>query len=207
MAITNQWIFIHFSVLQTMRRSSSSWSRSRELWTLGSSFSRTSSKRQLGNGFNPVPLLLIQIICDYSVFHRTCVALDFCCWSQGCNQQQNICVLSHNTENMNVKTSQLFPLNKWKITFVFCRFKKRVLIEQLENFLEEIHNRSMNMNHVDPLWDRRDPRLNLLIMNPTTPPSPPLPPPCGDETASSSRIFHPSGGLSSFMCWFTHSMN
>ncbi|XP_054643815.1 integrator complex subunit 6 isoform X1 [Dunckerocampus dactyliophorus] len=32
-----------------------------------------------------------------------------------------------------------------------ARFKKRVLIEQLENFLEEIHNRSNNMNHVDPL--------------------------------------------------------
>lgn len=31
------------------------------------------------------------------------------------------------------------------------RFKKRVLIEQLENFLEEIHNRSNNMNHVDTL--------------------------------------------------------
>ncbi|XP_060944627.1 integrator complex subunit 6 [Limanda limanda] len=30
-----------------------------------------------------------------------------------------------------------------------ARFKKRVLIEQLENFLEEIHIRSMNMNHVD----------------------------------------------------------
>lgn len=29
------------------------------------------------------------------------------------------------------------------------RFKKRVLIEQLENFLEEIHNRATNMNHVD----------------------------------------------------------
>ncbi|KAI9518749.1 Integrator complex subunit 6 [Dissostichus eleginoides] len=32
-----------------------------------------------------------------------------------------------------------------------ARFKKRVLIEQLENFLEEIHTRSMNMNHVDTL--------------------------------------------------------
>ncbi|CAB1437246.1 unnamed protein product [Pleuronectes platessa] len=32
-----------------------------------------------------------------------------------------------------------------------ARFKKRVLIEQLENFLEEIHIRSMNMNIVDPL--------------------------------------------------------
>ncbi|KAM4597584.1 integrator complex subunit 6-like [Polymixia lowei] len=32
-----------------------------------------------------------------------------------------------------------------------ARFKKRVLIEQLENFLEEIHNRSNNMNHVDTL--------------------------------------------------------
>lgn len=31
------------------------------------------------------------------------------------------------------------------------RFKKRVLIEQLENFLEEIHNRATNMNHVDTL--------------------------------------------------------
>ncbi|XP_061923345.1 integrator complex subunit 6 isoform X1 [Entelurus aequoreus] len=31
-----------------------------------------------------------------------------------------------------------------------ARFKKRVLIEQLENFLEEIHNRS-TMNHVDAL--------------------------------------------------------
>lgn len=31
------------------------------------------------------------------------------------------------------------------------RFKKRVLIEQLENFLEEIHNRSNNMNHLEPL--------------------------------------------------------
>uniref|UniRef100_A0A3Q2YJK3 Integrator complex subunit 6 n=1 Tax=Hippocampus comes TaxID=109280 RepID=A0A3Q2YJK3_HIPCM len=31
-----------------------------------------------------------------------------------------------------------------------ARFKKRVLIEQLENLLEEIHNRS-NMNHVDAL--------------------------------------------------------
>uniref|UniRef100_A0A8C5EBS2 VWFA domain-containing protein n=1 Tax=Gouania willdenowi TaxID=441366 RepID=A0A8C5EBS2_GOUWI len=30
-----------------------------------------------------------------------------------------------------------------------ARFKKRVLIEQLENFLEEIHNRSNNINHVD----------------------------------------------------------
>ncbi|XP_071390309.1 integrator complex subunit 6 isoform X4 [Centroberyx affinis] len=30
-----------------------------------------------------------------------------------------------------------------------ARFKKRVLIEQLENFLEEIHNRSNNMNHLD----------------------------------------------------------
>ncbi|CAI5655342.1 integrator complex subunit 6 [Oreochromis niloticus] len=30
-----------------------------------------------------------------------------------------------------------------------ARFKKRVLIEQLENFLEEIHNRATNMNHVD----------------------------------------------------------
>lgn len=30
-----------------------------------------------------------------------------------------------------------------------ARFKKRVLIEQLENFLEEIHTRSNNMNHVD----------------------------------------------------------
>ncbi|XP_045062705.1 integrator complex subunit 6-like isoform X2 [Coregonus clupeaformis] len=29
------------------------------------------------------------------------------------------------------------------------RFKKRVLIEQLENFLEEIHNRAKNMNHQD----------------------------------------------------------
>ncbi|XP_068592702.1 integrator complex subunit 6 [Cebidichthys violaceus] len=29
-----------------------------------------------------------------------------------------------------------------------ARFKKRVLIEQLENFLEEIHNRSLTMNHV-----------------------------------------------------------
>uniref|UniRef100_H2UAA5 Integrator complex subunit 6 n=1 Tax=Takifugu rubripes TaxID=31033 RepID=H2UAA5_TAKRU len=28
-----------------------------------------------------------------------------------------------------------------------ARFKKRVLIEQLENFLEEIHNRANNMNH------------------------------------------------------------
>uniref|UniRef100_A0A8C2ZE14 Integrator complex subunit 6 n=1 Tax=Cyclopterus lumpus TaxID=8103 RepID=A0A8C2ZE14_CYCLU len=32
-----------------------------------------------------------------------------------------------------------------------ARFKKRVLIEQLENVLEEIHNRSINMNHVDSL--------------------------------------------------------
>ncbi|XP_013885077.1 integrator complex subunit 6 isoform X2 [Austrofundulus limnaeus] len=32
-----------------------------------------------------------------------------------------------------------------------ARFKKRVLIEQLENFLEEIHSRSLNMNHVDTL--------------------------------------------------------
>uniref|UniRef100_A0AAQ4RJK8 Integrator complex subunit 6 n=1 Tax=Gasterosteus aculeatus aculeatus TaxID=481459 RepID=A0AAQ4RJK8_GASAC len=32
-----------------------------------------------------------------------------------------------------------------------ARFKKRVLIEQLENFLEEIHNRSMSLNHVDSL--------------------------------------------------------
>uniref|UniRef100_A0A674NH52 Integrator complex subunit 6 n=1 Tax=Takifugu rubripes TaxID=31033 RepID=A0A674NH52_TAKRU len=32
-----------------------------------------------------------------------------------------------------------------------ARFKKRVLIEQLENFLEEIHNRANNMNHVDTL--------------------------------------------------------
>uniref|UniRef100_A0A672YLQ7 VWFA domain-containing protein n=1 Tax=Sphaeramia orbicularis TaxID=375764 RepID=A0A672YLQ7_9TELE len=32
-----------------------------------------------------------------------------------------------------------------------ARFKKRVLIEQLENFLEEIHNRSNNLNHVDTL--------------------------------------------------------
>ncbi|XP_042350500.1 LOW QUALITY PROTEIN: integrator complex subunit 6 [Plectropomus leopardus] len=32
-----------------------------------------------------------------------------------------------------------------------ARFKKRVLIEQLENLLEEIHNRSNNMNHVDTL--------------------------------------------------------
>lgn len=32
-----------------------------------------------------------------------------------------------------------------------ARFKKRVLIEQLENFLEEIHSRSNNMNHVDSL--------------------------------------------------------
>ncbi|XP_077584703.1 integrator complex subunit 6 [Stigmatopora nigra] len=32
-----------------------------------------------------------------------------------------------------------------------ARFKKRVLIEQLENFLEEIHNRSNNINHVDAL--------------------------------------------------------
>uniref|UniRef100_A0A671XUI9 Integrator complex subunit 6 n=1 Tax=Sparus aurata TaxID=8175 RepID=A0A671XUI9_SPAAU len=32
-----------------------------------------------------------------------------------------------------------------------ARFKKRVLIEQLENFLEEIHNRSNSMNLVDPL--------------------------------------------------------
>ncbi|KAM3861732.1 integrator complex subunit 6 [Diretmus argenteus] len=32
-----------------------------------------------------------------------------------------------------------------------ARFKKRVLIEQLENFLEEIHNRSNNMNHLDTL--------------------------------------------------------
>ncbi|KAF6733777.1 Integrator complex subunit 6 [Oryzias melastigma] len=31
-----------------------------------------------------------------------------------------------------------------------ARFKKRVLIEQLENYMEEIHNRS-NMNHVGPL--------------------------------------------------------
>ncbi|KAJ8004502.1 hypothetical protein DPEC_G00136940 [Dallia pectoralis] len=29
-----------------------------------------------------------------------------------------------------------------------ARFKKRMLIEQLENFLEEIHNRSNNMNHL-----------------------------------------------------------
>ncbi|XP_076012944.1 integrator complex subunit 6 [Genypterus blacodes] len=32
-----------------------------------------------------------------------------------------------------------------------ARFKKRVLIEQLENFLEEIHNRATNMNHLDAL--------------------------------------------------------
>ncbi|KAM9344455.1 integrator complex subunit 6 [Pholidichthys leucotaenia] len=32
-----------------------------------------------------------------------------------------------------------------------ARFKKRVLIEQLENFLEELHNRSTNMNHVETL--------------------------------------------------------
>ncbi|CAN9498479.1 unnamed protein product [Ophioblennius macclurei] len=32
-----------------------------------------------------------------------------------------------------------------------ARFKKRVLIEQLENFLEEIHNRANNINHVDSL--------------------------------------------------------
>lgn len=31
------------------------------------------------------------------------------------------------------------------------RFKKRVLIEQLENFLEEIHSRANNINHVDSL--------------------------------------------------------
>ena len=31
------------------------------------------------------------------------------------------------------------------------RFKKRVLIEQLENFLEEIHNRANNMNHMEVL--------------------------------------------------------
>ena len=37
------------------------------------------------------------------------------------------------------------------IWFYRFRFKKRVLIEQLENFLEEIHNRSINMNHVDTL--------------------------------------------------------
>lgn len=32
-----------------------------------------------------------------------------------------------------------------------ARFKKRVLIEQLENFLDEIHSRANNMNHVDSL--------------------------------------------------------
>ncbi|KAF7657707.1 hypothetical protein LDENG_00022840 [Lucifuga dentata] len=32
-----------------------------------------------------------------------------------------------------------------------ARFKKRVLIEQLENFLEEIHNRSNNLNHLNAL--------------------------------------------------------
>uniref|UniRef100_A0A8C5CXA3 Integrator complex subunit 6 n=1 Tax=Gadus morhua TaxID=8049 RepID=A0A8C5CXA3_GADMO len=32
-----------------------------------------------------------------------------------------------------------------------ARFKKRVLIEQLENFLEEIHNRANNMNHMEAL--------------------------------------------------------
>ncbi|KAJ3592536.1 hypothetical protein NHX12_007663 [Muraenolepis orangiensis] len=32
-----------------------------------------------------------------------------------------------------------------------ARFKKRVLIEQLENFLEEIHNRANNMNHMNVL--------------------------------------------------------
>uniref|UniRef100_A0A8B9GXJ3 Integrator complex subunit 6 n=1 Tax=Astyanax mexicanus TaxID=7994 RepID=A0A8B9GXJ3_ASTMX len=32
-----------------------------------------------------------------------------------------------------------------------ARFKKRVLIEQLENFLEEIHLRANNMNHLDGL--------------------------------------------------------
>uniref|UniRef100_H3DE41 Integrator complex subunit 6 n=1 Tax=Tetraodon nigroviridis TaxID=99883 RepID=H3DE41_TETNG len=32
-----------------------------------------------------------------------------------------------------------------------ARFKKRVLIEQLENFLEEIHSRANNINHVDSL--------------------------------------------------------
>lgn len=39
------------------------------------------------------------------------------------------------------------------LLLLFLRFKKRVLIEQLENFLEEIHNRSNNLNHMDPLWD------------------------------------------------------
>jgi len=34
---------------------------------------------------------------------------------------------------------------------LFFRFKKRVLIEQLENVLEEIHNRSISMNLVDSL--------------------------------------------------------
>lgn len=33
--------------------------------------------------------------------------------------------------------------------FCMCRFKKRVLIEQLENFLEEIHLRANSMNHLD----------------------------------------------------------
>jgi len=32
------------------------------------------------------------------------------------------------------------------------RFKKRVLIEQLENFLEEIHLRANSMNHLDGFW-------------------------------------------------------
>lgn len=32
------------------------------------------------------------------------------------------------------------------------RFKKRVLIEQLENFLEEIHLKANSMNHLDGFW-------------------------------------------------------
>lgn len=43
------------------------------------------------------------------------------------------------------------PITLALIVCSMQRFKKRVLIEQLENFLEEIHNRSNNMNHVDTL--------------------------------------------------------
>ncbi|XP_056145444.1 integrator complex subunit 6 [Lampris incognitus] len=43
-----------------------------------------------------------------------------------------------------------------------ARFKKRVLIEQLENFLEEIHSRSNNVNHLDMFRDELDPKQNAL---------------------------------------------
>lgn len=90
-------------LFQIMRRFSSSWSRSRELWTLGSFFSKTSSKRQPGTKLKPPSEGLLYLL---SAFQQKHVVVWFkrfklfylqvlYLYCYGRNKCQILCILLH----------------------------------------------------------------------------------------------------------------